>query len=101
MTRSEHDYPIPAEDAKSFLNELCIGSLIEKIRHYIEYQGHTWEIDEFLGENTGLIVAEIELDDQHEEFAIPEWLGNEVSDDPRYYNICLVDHPYSAWNNGD
>ena len=98
VTRTEFDYPVPAEEAKILLQELCTGPLIEKTRHYIEYRGHTWEIDEFSGENAGLIVAEIELDDQNEGFAVPDWLGNEVSHDPRYYNICLTEHPYSAWD---
>lgn len=97
VTRSEYDYPIPVEEARSLLKDLCIGPLIEKTRHHLEYRGHSWEIDEFTGENAGLIVAEIELDDPRENFAVPGWLGEEVSDDPRYYNICLVEQPYSAW----
>lgn len=98
VTRSEYDYLIPLQDAEYMLKTLCIGPVIEKIRHYVEYQGHTWEIDEFSGENRGLIVAEIELEDPHEKFAEPGWLGLEVSDDPRYYNICLAEHPFSSWD---
>ena len=97
VTRSEYDYPIPVEEARSLLKELCMEPLIEKTRHYLVHRGHTWEIDEFAGENAGLIVAEIELADPREEFAVPGWLGKEVSDDPRYYNVCLLRHPYSAW----
>ena len=97
VTRSEFDYPVPMDEAKLLLKDLCPGPVIEKIRHYVDYAGHTWEIDEFLGENSGLVVAEIELQHQHEEFSIPDWLGKEVSDDQRYYNICLADNPYTSW----
>lgn len=97
VTRQEYDYPIPARDARAMLDELCMQPLIEKTRHYVEYNNHTWEIDEFHGINAGLVVAELEVDREDEAFDPPPWLGKEVSDDPRYYNVCLVEHPYSKW----
>jgi adenylate cyclase len=73
------------------------GEIIEKTRHEVRHESHLWEIDEFAGENAGLIVAEIELEDADEAFARPGWLGAEVSDDPRYYNSELARYPYSRW----
>lgn len=99
VTRKEYDYPIPVHDARSMLEELCMKPLIEKTRHYVEYNGHTWEIDEFHGDNAGLILAELEVEHEDETFDPPPWLGTEVSNDPRYYNVCLVEHPYSQWKN--
>ena len=80
--------------------QLCDKPLIEKTRHQLSYAGHIWEIDEFFGENEGLIVAELELGDVNEQFEPPKWLGEEVTDDIRYYNICLVENPYTSWENG-
>ncbi|MBI2383837.1 MAG: CYTH domain-containing protein [Gammaproteobacteria bacterium] len=94
--RAEYDYGIPAADAREILERLCIG-LLEKTRHWIEHDGHTWEVDEFAGANRGLIVAEIELDAADEAFARPAWLGREVTDDRRYYNHHLALHPFSTW----
>ena len=97
ITRSEYDYEIPLDDAKDLLANLCIKPLIEKTRYYVKYKDHTWEIDVFSGENKGLVIAEVELQSTDETFAKPGWLGDEVSDDPRYYNVCLVEHPYQQW----
>jgi adenylate cyclase len=97
VTRSEFEYPIPADDARYILQNLCLRPIIEKTRYYIEQDPHLWEIDVFEGENAGLIVAEIELNHADEEFTKPDWLGAEVSDDPRYYNVKLMEHPYSQW----
>jgi adenylate cyclase len=97
-TRAEYDYGIPADDARELLG-LCDGPLIEKNRRALEYEGHMWEIDEFLGENAGLIVAEIELDSEDESFIKPDWVGEEVTHDARYYNSNLVTHPYASWKN--
>ena len=97
VTRTEYDYAIPEEDARPMLRDLCMQPLIEKTRHYVEHGGHTWEIDEFAGANAGLVVAELELASHDEPYATPPWLGEEVSDDPRYYNVCLVEHPYKDW----
>ena len=71
---------------------------MEKIRHFVTFGQHLWEIDEFLGENAGLLVAEVELSDEQEAFERPVWLGREVSLERRYYNVCLLDHPYVNWS---
>ncbi len=95
-TRQEFDYPIPLADARALL-ALCVGGVIDKRRHYVEHAGHLWEVDEFLGDNAGLVVAEIELEDADEAFAQPDWLGAEVTDAVRYYNLALASRPYSQW----
>ena len=97
VTRLELDYPIPVADAATMLNQLCERPLIEKTRYREEYQGHVWEIDEFHGENDGLILAEIEVADESERYAIPPWVGTEVSSDPRYFNSNLGLNPYKNW----
>ncbi len=96
LVRPEYEYEIPARDADELLT-LCAGPLIEKRRHLVEHEGHTWEVDEFLGDNAGLLVAEIELDGPDEPFARPPWVAQEVTDDPRYLNANLVDHPFRRW----
>ena len=98
VTRSEYDYPIPVSEANEILRELCIRPLLKKTRFHVPYGDHTWEIDVFEGDNRGLVVAEIELSEPDEAFARPDWLGEEVSDDPRYYNVCLIKHPYRDWH---
>lgn len=98
VTRLEFEYEIPVEEANQILDELCMKPLIEKIRHEIHVSGVKWEVDEFLGENAGLIVAEIELEHEDQEFPKPEWLGREVSDDFRYQNANLVKNPYKKWD---
>ena len=101
IVRKEFEYPIPLEDAETMLDELCGDKTIEKVRHYVEYQGHTWEIDVFKGANDGLIVAELELNSENEVFALPEWVGEEVSEDSRYFNVALIDNPYCQWHSKD
>lgn len=91
-TRQEFDYAIPVADAEALL-ELCTGGLIDKTRHYVD----RFEVDEFLGDNAGLVVAEIELDAADEGFARPDWLGEEVTDARRYYNLALAERPYAHW----
>ncbi|MEJ2630497.1 MAG: CYTH domain-containing protein [Acidihalobacter sp.] len=98
IERLEYEYPIPLPDAHEMLDRLCHKPLIEKTRHWVEYAGHCWEVDVFEGDNEGLVVAEIELKTPEEDFERPVWLGEEVSHEPRYYNVCLVEHPYSQWN---
>jgi adenylate cyclase len=98
ITRLEFEYEIPVEDAHQMLNELCQKPLIEKVRYEIQVGGFGWEVDEFLGENSGLVVAEIELEDENQEFPKPDWLGKEVSNDFRYQNANLVKHPYDRWD---
>lgn len=97
ISRAEFEYPIPVDDADYILNNLCLQPVIEKTRYYIEQDPHLWEIDVFTGENAGLVVAEIELGDVDETFYKPDWIGREVSDDPRYYNVRLVEYPFSQW----
>ena len=100
VSRTEFEYPIPVDDADYILKNLCMQPVIEKTRYYIEQDPHLWEIDVFAGENAGLVVAEIELSDVNETFHKPDWLGEEVSDDPRYYNVRLVENPFSQWETG-
>ena len=99
VTRKEYEIPIPIEDAREMVELLCEKPVIEKTRHYVPQGQHMWEVDEFIGDNEGLIVAEIELSDADEAFEKPAWLGKEVSDDTRYYNVCLVKNPYKNWRN--
>jgi adenylate cyclase len=99
-SRLEYEYPIPLDDARELLT-LAEAPLIEKTRHLVEHGGKTWEIDEFQGENAGLVVAELELDSEDQPFARPSWLGLEVTELRRYYNVCLVEHPYRAWNDDE
>jgi adenylate cyclase len=88
---------LPLEDARTFLDQLCERPIIEKYRFRIPHQGMTWEVDEFLGENAGLVVAEIELESESQAFAKPDWVGDEVTQDGRYANASLVRKPYSKW----
>ena len=94
--RSEFEYPIPVEDAEEMLDTLCDRPLIEKLRYKIPYGNLLWEVDEFLGDNAGLIIAEVELETDDCEISIPDWIDQQVSD-PKYYNSNLVKHPYSKW----
>ncbi|MEM7433835.1 MAG: CYTH domain-containing protein [Myxococcota bacterium] len=96
-TRSEFEYEIPTGDAEFLLDNLCRRPLIEKVRYVTRVGSHTWEIDVFEGENAGLVVAEIELATEDEPFERPSWLGNEVTDDPRYFNANLVESPFREW----
>lgn len=98
--RSEFEYPIPLADAEQMLAQLCERPPLEKWRYQLMHQDHLWEIDEFCGINRGLIVAEIELKHEDEQFAHPDWLGQEVTDDPRYFNANLLSHPFSLWEKG-
>lgn len=95
--RPEFEYEIPVEDAAAMLAKLCRKPLIEKKRYTIEAQGLFWEIDEFFGENRGLILAEVELDQEARRFDKPDWIGEEVSGDPKYYNSNLAIVPYKNW----
>ena len=97
LTRKEFEYEIPLADAEIMLSEMCIGSVIEKLRYRVDYQGFIWEVDEFLGDNDGLIVAEIEVATEEQEFTKPDWVGIEVTNEPRYLNAYLSEHPYKLW----
>ncbi len=95
-SRQEYEYSIPMEDAKSLFKQFS-GNIIDKIRYRYAFEGKTWEVDEFFGENEGLIIAEIELQSPDEMYEKPAWLGEEVTGDPRYYNSYLASHPFSKW----
>lgn len=92
MTRAEFEYNIPVSDAEELL-KACHGRVIGKVRHIVPHGRHQWEVDVFVGKNAGLVLAEIELDAEHEEFVRPTWIGDEVTGDPRYYNSSLAAHP--------
>jgi CYTH domain-containing protein len=95
-SRYEFETRISNEDAEELI-KLCLPGIIEKVRHYVEYKGHIWEIDTFYGENEGLTVAEIELKSEKDTFELPVWIDREVSGDTRYYNAVLSKHPFSKW----
>jgi adenylate cyclase len=100
VTRQEFEYPIPVVEARALL-KLCVGGLVEKHRHYVAHVGHLWEVDEFLGDNAGLVVAEIELADADETFAQPDWVGAEATHAARYYNLALASRPFSQWRDDE
>jgi CYTH domain-containing protein len=96
ITRSEFEYEIPATDARELL-EMCLPSVIDKTRYRLEFGGHVWEVDEFHGENEGLVMAEVELADERVEPELPSWAGLEVSADARYYNASLARRPFGSF----
>lgn len=96
-SRGEWEYPIPVSEAAELLDGLCQQPLVEKVRRRIAIGPHTWEVDEFLGANAGLVVAEIELASENEAFEKPVWIGREVTGETRYFNSNLIRHPYSQW----
>ena len=96
-TRAEFEYEIPIADADAMLG-LCIPPIIEKVRHRIEHSGRVWEVDVFGGVNEGLVVAEVELPSADAEVDLPPWVGDEVTDDPRYFNANLIAHPFRDWD---
>jgi len=96
-TRAEYEYIIPADEASEMLDYLCERPLIEKTRYRVEHQGLTWEIDEFAGDNAGLIIAEVELEEEDQAIVLPDWVGKEVTGDPRYYNASLIADPFTSW----
>lgn len=96
-SRSEFEYPIPTADAHAMLDEMCPEGVIDKTRYRIKVGEHVWEVDEFHGDNQGLVVAEVELDSEDQPFERPPWLGEEVTGDPRYYNSALSRTPYGQW----
>ena len=97
VSRGEWEYPLPLGDAAEFLDRLCEQPIIEKYRRRIPHAGFVWEVDEFLGVNAGLVVAEIELHSEDTVFDKPDWVGEEVTHDKRYLNSNLIAHPYSSW----
>lgn len=99
-SRQEFDYLIPMDDARALL-ALCVGGMIDKRRYLLAHAGHLWEIDEFLGDNAGLVVAEIELEAEDERFERPAWLGAEATHAARYYNLALASRPYCQWDEAE
>ena len=97
VTRAEFEYEVPAADANAMLDGLCEKPLVEKTRYRIPLDGYTWEVDEFHGDNDGLVVAEVELKSADEKPPLPEWVGEDVSSDPRYFNSNLVKKPFKTW----
>jgi adenylate cyclase len=96
-TRAEYEYEIPVADCNAMLDALAEKPIIEKKRYKVPFAGLAWEIDEFLGENAGLIVAEVVLESEGQTFRKPEWVGEEVTADPRYFNSNLIKHPFTRW----
>lgn len=97
ISRAEFEYEIPLADAEELLDTLCLHPLIEKTRYQIPVDDLVWEVDEFAGENQGLIIAEVELEAEDQAIALPSWVGEDVSADPRYFNSYLSQYPYSTW----
>ncbi|NET34716.1 MAG: CYTH domain-containing protein [Cyanothece sp. SIO1E1] len=97
ISRAEFEYAIPVGEAEQMLQDICRRPLIEKTRYKIAYCDLVWEVDEFMGENAGLILAEVELTDPHQAVQLPDWIGKEVSGNPRYFNSYLVKHPFTNW----
>ncbi len=96
-TRSEYEYEIPLADDRAMLDVLVEKPIIEKTRYRVPFGGFIWKIDEFFGENAGLIVAEVELHSEGQAFSKPEWVDEEVTADSRYFNANLIHHPYCRW----
>ena len=97
VSRPEFEYEIPVADAAAMLDDICEKPLIEKKRYKIPVNGLVFEVDEFFGANEGLVVAEVELKDEKQQIDLPDWIGAEVSGDPRYFNSNLIRHPFSKW----
>ncbi len=96
FSRNEYEYEIPLADAEEMLTNLC-GNKVEKYRYIVWHDGNRWEVDEMLGENSGLLIAELELQSEDETFAFPDWIGEEVTHDYRYRNSYLAENPYRTW----
>jgi adenylate cyclase len=96
LRRLELEYPIPPLEAEALI-PLRSGSIVEKVRHIVPYRAHTWEIDVFAGENTGLVVAEVELGDEQQRVELPPWVGTEITGQAQYYNGSLAQRPYGSW----
>lgn len=95
--RLEYEYRIPAQDAANMIDTLCAKRVVEKTRYLRPFKGMTWEVDEFHGDNGGLVIAEVELEHEHQSVDIPPWVGEDVTDDGRYANAWLSEHPFSTW----
>ena len=97
FARNEYEYEIPVADAEAMLHNTCQQPIIDKTRYVLEHKGFMWEVDEFHGDNEGLVVAEIELEDKDAVFDLPDFVGEEVTGQPQYYNACLFKKPYKKW----
>ena len=97
LVRKEFEYEIPVQDAEEMLSQFCQKPLVEKTRYKLEYAGYIWEIDVFVGENAGLVLAEVELASAEDTLDLPAWIDREVTQDKRFYNAYLAKHPYSQW----
>lgn len=97
ISRDEFEYRIPVADAEAMLGRMSRGWTVEKIRYHVEVKGFIWDVDEFLGGNKGLVLAEVELKDEDQQPEFPDWLGQEVTGEVRYYNAYLAGNPYSTW----
>lgn len=95
--RAEYEFEIPVAEADEMLDTLCLRPLIEKVRHLVPFAGLVWEVDEFSGDNRGLILAEVELEREDQPVVLPDWVGREVTGDPRYFNAYLVEKPFTTW----
>jgi adenylate cyclase len=98
LSRDEYEVHLPLEDAKKILASLTVGPVIEKIRYLVRYADHIWEVDEFLGDNAGLVVAEVEMETENDQVTLPDWAGREVTEEARFYNISLSKYPYKEWS---
>lgn len=98
LSRDEYEYEIPYDEGKKMLETLAVGPVIEKIRYLVKVGQHTWEIDEFLGDNQGLVVAEVEMQSEDESIEVPNWAGREVTEEVRFYNISLSKRPFNSWS---
>ncbi len=96
VSREEWEYEIPVSDSRELL-KLCKNGIIRKLRYLIDFEGKTFEVDEFSGDNEGLVVAELELNSENEPFEKPSWLGREITGEDKYYNLMLVKHPFKDW----
>tara|TARA_Y100000739_G_C20566298_1_gene445579 strand:+ start:1000 stop:1464 length:465 start_codon:yes stop_codon:yes gene_type:complete len=97
ISRLEYDFPISKKDANELISNFCRDTIIEKTRHYLRFKDHIWEIDEFHKKNQGLVVAEIELNSENENFELPSWVEKEVTSEKKYYNMNLATNPYNNW----
>ena len=97
ISRLEYDFPISKKDANELISNFCRDTIIEKTRYYLRFKDHIWEIDEFHKKNQGLVVAEIELNSENENFELPSWVDKEVTSEKKYYNMNLATNPYNNW----
>ncbi len=100
MVRQEFEYAIPVDEARELL-KLCMETVVEKVRYTVTHAGLVWEVDEFRGANDGLVMAEVELDSPGQQVPLPDWIGKEVTDDPRFFNAALSSRPYTKWGNSN